>query len=141
MDFFFPSSSLVKFSHSFELLILKGCGLFAYPEPCFLFHSKIDPGFSTQLSVAVLHQGVWLRLLKETTSLHLFRGLLQVFGLLTFLLWGTAAELGEVKVLLECCALAKKRFQQLLGATGSTRPVPASRTCSPLSPIIQIWIC
>lgn len=97
--------------------------MFAYPEPCFLFHSKIDPGFSTELSVAVLHQGVWLRLLKETTSLHLFHGLLQVLGLLKLLLWGKAAELGEVRVLLECCALAKKRLQQLLGATSRARPV------------------
>lgn len=111
MDFFFfpPSSSLVKFSHSLELLILKGCGLFAYPEPCFLFRSRIDPGFSTELSVTVLHQDVWLRLLHETTSLHLFHGLLQVFGLLKLLLWGKAAELGEVEVF-DHCALAKKSF-------------------------------
>lgn len=88
---------------------MKGCGLFAYPEPCFLFRGKIDPGFSTELSVAVLHWDVWLRLLKETTSLHLFHGLLQVFGLLNLLLWGKAAELGEVQVF-EHCALAKMRF-------------------------------
>lgn len=109
MDFFSPSSNLVKLSHSFELLILKGCGLFAYPEPCFLFHSRIDLGFSTELSVVVLHQDVWLRLLKETTSLHLFHGLLRVFGLLKLLLWGKAAEFGEVEVF-ECCALLKRGF-------------------------------
>lgn len=124
---------MVKLPHSFELLILKGCGLFPYPEPCFLFHSKIDPGFSTELSVAVLHQDV------EGDSLHHFHGLLQMFGLLKFLLWGKAAELGEVEVF-EHCALAEKIFQQLLGVTGSTGPHPTGRTCSPLSPVIQIWI-
>lgn len=64
----------------------------------FSFCNRIDPGFCTELSVAVLHQDVGLRLPQERIILpYAFSMRCCKSLLLKLLLRGKAAELGEVK--------------------------------------------